>query len=298
MLYLGVVKTERASLPSPSTGHTADRGGPSPHVDARAAADRPAETRRAGLSLPLVYEDEALLVVDKPSGQPVHPSPSHRVNTLIQELREAYAGRAGNIKLAHRIDRETSGLLVATKDDECNDHLHTQFRERRAHKVYLAIVVGHIDPPEGSIELPLGLVPGGAVRVRMWVRADGAPCHTVYRTVATTERHSLLEIELLTGRQHQIRAHLAHVGHPLVGDKIYGPSEQLFLAALRRPLTAAELQLLELPRHALHSHRLVIEHPWYGRQLELQAPLPADLRALLGGGGAAPAETPGGAQRR
>jgi len=233
------------------------------------------------ISLPLVYEDDALLVVDKPSGQPVHPSPSHTSGTLIQELRAAYGGTGQRLKLAHRIDRETSGLVVVTKDDECNDHLHTQFRERRARKVYLAIVVGQLDPPAGLIDLPLGLIPGSAVRVRMHVVPDGAPCRTVYRTLEALRGYSLLEVELLTGRQHQIRAHLSHIGHPLVGDKIYGPSEQLFLTSLRRPLNSEELALLELPRHALHAQRLTIVHPWHGRELQLRAPLPADLRELL-----------------
>ncbi len=229
----------------------------------------------------ILYEDDALIAVDKPAGMPVHPSPRHKKGTLIQILRAACGARARDIKLAHRIDRETSGIVLATKDDECNDLLHRQFRDRLTEKSYLAIVEGCPEPAEGLVDLPLVLAQESRLRLRMEVRPDGAPSASRYRTVERLAGFALVEVQPLSGRQHQIRAHMAALGHPLVGDKIYGPDEQYFLDGLDDRLSPEALRRLRLPRHALHAHRLVVRHPWWDDTLELCAPLPADLRAFL-----------------
>ncbi len=227
--------------------------------------------------VPYLFEDQAILVVDKPPGMPVHPSPRHRSGTLIQVLRAIYRPKGVDLKLAHRLDRETSGVVALTKDDECNDSLHRQFRERTAKKTYLALVMGVVDRDEGEIDAPLRLVEGSRLHVKMHVRPDGAPSRTMYRVVERLPAHTLLEVEPLTGRQHQIRAHLAHLGHPIVGDKIYGPDETLFLKNLAGELDLDDVRRLGMPRHALHAHRLVLDHPWWHMPVETAAPLARDI---------------------
>jgi 23S rRNA pseudouridine1911/1915/1917 synthase len=233
----------------------------------------------------VLYEDEAMVVVDKPAGLPVHPSASFHRHTLTYLLRERYPERTPH--LAHRLDRETSGVLVCARTLEDERALKASFEERRVDKSYLAIVEGCPDAPEGRIDLPLGR-PDEGLHLLMEVREDGAPARTRYRVVARAPRHALLALFPETGRQHQLRVHTAAIGHPIVADKLYGPEgPQPFLEYCEtREVDDDLLARLGHERQALHAHRLRIAHPRSGDAMDLEAPLAPDLCALwarLGG---------------
>lgn len=230
----------------------------------------------------LLYVDAQVIVVDKPAGLPVHPSPRWPQGTLVQWLWATFDdGRTRRIKLAHRLDRETSGAIVATRDDDSNQRLHRAFEEQRVGKRYVAIVVGAPEWDERVVDAPLGPDRGSAVRMRMGVRSDGAPCVTELRVIERLDGHAVVEATPRSGRQHQIRAHLAHVGHPILGDKIYGPDEGLFIAWHEGRQDPSLWARLGMRRQALHAQALTVPHPWRGEALEVLAPLPADLRARV-----------------
>ena len=230
--------------------------------------------------LTILYEDEALLVVDKPAGMLVHPAGVRLDGTVIGLLREQY----GNFQLdlAHRLDRETSGLLLLTRHPEASRRMKTAFKRRQVHKKYQAVVRGKPAWLERVVDLPLG-EDGGAVRVRQAVREDGAPASTRFRFLKRLgSDHALLEAEPETGRLHQIRVHLEAIGLPLVGDKIYGGDGSSFLEFRDNGLTPALLDRLGHWRHALHAAEIAFEHPVNGRSMAFFAPLPADLVELMG----------------
>ena len=245
--------------------------------------DYPArEKTEPDFPLSIVYEDEHLIVVDKPAGQLVHPTRVSVRNTLIDILR-ALAGPdpAGRPTLVHRLDRETSGLLLVARGRETARRLGLMLHRREIGKLYLAVAEGRPDPPEGLIDRPIGPDPDSSVAVRRKVRPDGDPARTSYRVLASGGGLSLLELRPETGRLHQIRVHLASIGHPLVGDKIYGPDEALYLDFVKRGWSAEHERRLGLRRHALHAAELFFTHPATGGKLRLRAPLPADLESLL-----------------
>jgi len=232
-----------------------------------------------------LYEDEALLVVDKPPGLPVHPSASYHKHTLTYLLRERYPEQTPH--LAHRLDRETSGVLVCAKTLEDERSVKGQFERRETAKTYLAIVEGLPEIEEGTIDRPMGR-PDEGLHLLMEVREDGSPAQTGYRVVARAAAHALVELHPRTGRQHQLRVHLAAIGHPIVADKLYGPEgpAPFYEYVEQREVTPALEARLGHPRQALHAHRLVLTHPRSGDPLELVAPLATDLRTLwesLGG---------------
>lgn len=233
------------------------------------------------LDFAVAYEDEDVLVVDKPAGLPVHPTARYHRHTLTWLLRERFG--EDRPVLCHRLDRETSGLVVCGKTRQAESALKRQFEARAVSKTYLAVVMGCPDGGLRLIDVPLGPAKGSAVRVRMGPRLDGAglPAQTELAVVERLHGRALVAARPLTGRQHQIRAHLAHVGHPIVGDKIYGEDEGLFLDFVEQGHTEEALARLELPRHALHAHRVELDHPRTGRRLTVESPLPADLEAYL-----------------
>ena len=218
------------------------------------------------IPLSILHEDDHLLVVDKPAGLVVHPAPGHFTGTLVNALLghgSALSAVAGPFKpgIVHRLDKETSGLLVVAKDDSTHRHLSRQFGRRSVHRVYLAVVRGIVQQDEGTIDAPVGRHP--VKRQQMAVQyGDGREAITRYRVLKRFSSATLMELTPQTGRTHQLRVHLAHLGHPILGDRRYGI-------------------LGGFPRQALHAHRLGFEHPHSGRRVEFVSPLPADLKKSI-----------------
>jgi 23S rRNA pseudouridine1911/1915/1917 synthase len=245
----------------------------------------PFEEPSAPRELPVVFEDQAIYAIDKPPGLPVHPSASYHRNTVSFILQEKF-GYAAAPRIAHRLDRETSGLLLCAKGLSHERVLKYAFETRRMQKTYLAIVRGELRAEAGSIDLPMAR-PKQGLHVLMEVRADGMPALTDYRVRARAPSHTLLELSPRTGRQHQLRVHLAALGHSIVGDKLYGlEREAPFLEVIESGLTPELVARLGHERHALHAFRLQLQHPVTKRELALEAPLSPDLVQLwarLGG---------------
>lgn len=236
--------------------------------------------------LVVLYEDEAILAVDKPPNVPVHPSGRHMADTLIQRVHAKYGAgheleRGGAPRLCHRLDRETSGIVLVGKHPQAHADVMRQFERRRVEKEYLAIVEGVPSRDGGVIDMPLGPARASEVELKIAVAVDGWPSRTDWRVVARHAGCALVSCSPFTGRQHQIRVHLQAIGHPVVGDKIYGPDEALFQKSLDGELDARDLALLGMPRHALHNHRVVFRSPASGENVEVVSALPADMRAYL-----------------
>jgi 23S rRNA pseudouridine1911/1915/1917 synthase len=228
-----------------------------------------------------IYEDEALLVVDKPAGLPMHPTATYHKHTLSYLLRQQYAEAPFVPRIAHRLDRETSGLVICGKTAEAERKLKRAFEQHAIRKTYLAIVRGRLVDDMGEIALPMAPALEG-LHVLMEVRAEGGlTAVTQYRVLARTDEHSLLALAPSTGRQHQLRVHLSAIGHPIVGDKLYGPEREApFLEYIETGLTP-ELELrLGLARQALHAYALSFQHPASGAACALDAPVPEDMLGL------------------
>lgn len=227
------------------------------------------------ISLRIVHEDEDLLIVDKPAGLVVHPSPGHADGTLANALLgrggvDAYGGIAGVRRpgIVHRLDRDTSGLLMVARTDLAQASLMAQLKARRIKKTYLALVQGSVAAAVGRIEAPIGRDPKH--RIRMAVVADGRAATTGYRVSERFDGWTLLELDLVTGRTHQIRVHLDAIGHPVAGDPIYGTG-----TSRRGPDGLARL--------FLHAWRLELTSPSHGSLIRAEAPLPAELEVVLAG---------------
>jgi 23S rRNA pseudouridine1911/1915/1917 synthase len=242
-----------------------------------------AEQRAQDIALAVVHEDESLIVIDKPAGLVVHPAPGNAegtlVNALLAHCRGSLSGIGGVERpgIVHRLDKDTSGLMVAAKTDRAHRHLAAQFARHDVERLYAAIVRGVPRPASGEIEGAIGRDPGNRKRMAV-VRTGGKPARTGYRTLERfAERATLVECRLATGRTHQIRVHMAHVGCPLVGDTTYG----------RRPRSAGDAldaAIAAFPRQALDAFVLGFEHPETGATLRFErahAPDLAELRRNL-----------------
>jgi 23S rRNA pseudouridine1911/1915/1917 synthase len=244
--------------------------------------DAPPETLvPEAIPLQIVHQDPAFLVVSKPAGLVVHPGAGRRTGTLVHALlglggNLSSAGGSSRPGIVHRLDRETSGLLVVARDDAAHRNLAAQFEARTVVKIYDAVVWGRPAPSRGRIEAPLGRHP--VARTRMAVRAGGRSAITQYVSMESLGAFTRLEVRILTGRTHQIRVHLKHLGHPIVGDREYGGARY---ASVRDP--ALRLALEHFDRLALHARRLEFQHPRSGEPLRFEAPLPADFAGLLHG---------------
>jgi 23S rRNA pseudouridine1911/1915/1917 synthase len=228
-----------------------------------------ADTRRPppaaeGVDVPVVYEDDDLLVVDKPAGLVVHPAPGHRGTTLVELLAGRAAGGAPERPgIVHRLDRETSGLLVVARTEPAHRALKAELEARRIEREYVTLVEGRPPARTGTIDAPLGRDRRRRTR-QSSDTDDPRPAVTHFAIEEELGAFSLLRVQLETGRTHQIRAHLQAIGHPVAGDPEYGTPGQLGLA-----------------RQFLHARRLVFAHPSDGHRVELASPLPADLAVVL-----------------
>ena len=226
----------------------------------------------------VLFEDADVLAIDKPAGLPIHPTAKFWRNTLTAVLRERYAGEP--MQVAHRIDRETSGVLLVARNAVAASWLKRAFARRAVDKSYLALVKGH-PPDEGVIDQPIKLL-DTPTHVMMGPAADGLTAVTRFRVVRRFAAHALCEALPETGRQHQIRVHLASIGHPIVGDKLYGAGERWFMRACDEGLGPELLAVFDgLARHALHAHRLTFPHPRTREPTTIVSPLPADLAAYI-----------------
>ena len=249
-------------------------GGEQVHIEARLEADE--QVTAEDMPLEVVFKDKALFVINKPPGMVVHPGAGNARHTLQNALlaldpKLAVVPRAG---LVHRLDKDTSGLLVVARTPEVHTKLVAALAEREVGRHYLAICTG-VMTGGGTVDEPIGR--HRSLRTKMAVRSDGRPSVTHYRLIKRFRSHTLASVELESGRTHQIRVHLAHIGYPVVGDPVYGGRRRLPAGA--SPELIAELNSFK--RQALHAARLKLVHPTTGRDVEWEAPLPADMVHLL-----------------
>ncbi len=246
----------------------------------------PRTIQPAAIPLTLLFEDDHLAVIDKPAGLVVHPAPGHWDDTLVNALvargTTLSGGAAGRPGIVHRLDRDTSGVMLVAKTDLAHRKLSAAIAARRVRRSYAALVWGHLEADQVRIEASVARHPRD--RKRMSISPEGRTARTDAAVVARFDVVDLLRLELHTGRTHQIRVHLEHLGHPIVGDPVYagGGSRRISGAARRR----AELLERATPRQALHAAALAFRHPMSGAPLEFHAEWPADLRdALVVAGG-------------
>ena len=234
-----------------------------------------AEAQAESIPLDIVYEDADLIVINKPAGMVVHPAAGHTSGTLVNavlahcpDLRGVGDAQGVRSGIVHRLDKDTSGLIIVAKSEAARDNLQRQFKSRNVAKVYVALVEGRLAPPQGLIDVPIGR--DKQQRKRMTVVADGRPSRTAYKAAEffgrTSKQYTLVEVKPQTGRTHQIRVHFAWLKFPIVGDTVYG----------RRRKTTLPLQ-----RHFLHAQSLTFRLPSDGREVTFTAPLPPDLSAVL-----------------
>ncbi|MBS0241768.1 MAG: RluA family pseudouridine synthase [Proteobacteria bacterium] len=254
----------------------------------------PAEPEPEAIALSVAYEDDALIVIDKPAGLVVHPAAGHATGTLVNAL-IAHCGASlsgiGGVKrpgIVHRLDKDTSGLLVVAKTDIAHRGLSDQFKahgaDGRLTRRYQALVWGIPFRQQGRVDAPLGRSRANRTRIAVTQGEDGRHAVTHYRVLETFTGEdgkplaSFIELELETGRTHQIRVHLAHIGHPVMGDPLYATGFQTGISRLGED---AALALTRLARQALHAAHLGFEHPETSRSLAFDSPLPSDISNLL-----------------
>jgi 23S rRNA pseudouridine1911/1915/1917 synthase len=235
-------------------------------VSVRVPAATDGDVTPEAIPLDVIYEDADILAVNKPAGMTMHPAPGHARGTLVNAVlahARDLSGVGGVLRpgIVHRLDRDTSGVVLVAKDDAAHHALARQLKDRTVEKVYLALVEGTPRPAEGAIDAPVARDPRN--RQRMAVVEGGRAALTAYRVVERLRGASLVEARPQTGRTHQIRVHFAAIGHPIVGDRLYGKPSPI------------------VGRQFLHAARITFAHPRTGERITLEAPLPGDLRRAL-----------------
>ncbi|MFN3944006.1 MAG: RluA family pseudouridine synthase [Allosphingosinicella sp.] len=247
--------------------------------EVRVPAPEPAHNIAQDIALDIVFEDEHLLVVDKPAGMVVHPAAGNPDGTLVNALLHHCAGRLSGIGgvarpgIVHRIDKDTSGLLVVAKTDVAHEGLAAQFKRHSMHRLYLAIVAGIPNPPAGTVDAALARSAANRQKMAIVAEDRGKRAVTHYRLVQPLRDAAMVECRLETGRTHQVRVHMTSIGHPLLGDPVYG----------RGRLTHRNLlNQLDFRRQALHAAELGFVHPVSKRNLSFKSALPSDIQELFG----------------
>lgn len=242
---------------------------PGDRIELEIPPPEPTAARAQEIPLDILFEDAALLVINKPAGMVVHPGAGHATGTLVNAVLghapEIVTGNAERPGIVHRLDRDTSGVLLVAKTDTALHELTRQFSGREIHKTYLALVQGVVKTPAAEIDAPLARDPHDRKKIAICANPNARAAVTRYRVLAQTEKFALLRVEPETGRTHQIRVHLAFIKHPVVADAVYGKRKND----------------LGLERQFLHAWRIRLKHPTTGRVLEFEAPLPKDLTEAL-----------------
>jgi len=241
------------------------------HVTVEVPDPEPLEVQPEAIPLNIVYEDASLIVIDKPPGMVVHPAPGHSGGTLVNALLHHCKDLAGiggveRPGIVHRLDKDTSGLIVAAKTDTCMQSLTRQFKERDIKKVYLALAKGIFESKTGVIDVPIGRHKIHRKKMSTHTSA-GREAQTRYEVLRQLDGFAYVQLFPRTGRTHQLRVHLASIGHPILGDRLYGGT--------------LGPGLPQIARQALHAHRLELTHPVTGNLLQLESPLPSDMEDLL-----------------
>lgn len=230
---------------------------------------QPAEIKAEAIPLSVVYEDDHMIIINKPRGMVVHPAAGNYSGTLVNALLEHcrdLSGINGVIRpgIVHRLDKDTSGVMVAAKTDQAHLNLALQIKDREASRKYIAIVHGNIKEEQGVINAPIGRHPVDRKKMAV-VFANSKTAITNFKTVERFGNYTVVECKLETGRTHQIRVHMAHIGHPVVGDPKYGPEKSHF----------------SINGQALHSAQLSLSHPVTGEKMCFSAPIPADMETII-----------------
>lgn len=243
-------------------------------------APRPARPIAEDLPLQIVYEDDDLVVVDKPVGMVVHPAPGHYTGTLVNALLfhcQALSGVGGEERpgIVHRLDKDTSGLMLVAKHDQSHRYLSAQLKSRQLQRRYVALVLGRMPDSEGVIDAPIARHPRQRQKMAV-IRPQGREARTHYEVRETFGPLHLLRLSLETGRTHQIRVHLAHIGRPVIGDPVYGPGP---VHLPHYPMVQSAIR--SFPRQALHAEHLRFQHPKTEDWMAFSAPVPSDMATLL-----------------
>jgi len=242
---------------------------------------KPAKPQPENIPLKIIYEDPDILVIDKPAGIVTHPAAGNYSGTIVNAVLFhchdlSSIGGVMRPGVVHRLDKDTSGILVMAKNDAAHQSLSKQFQDRTVVKAYLAIVLGRMPERVGSIESSIGRDPVSRIKMR-GAMSRGRTAVTHWKEIEAFPGASLLELRPLTGRTHQIRVHLSEMKHPVVADKLYGSKTGLKNISDTRTRAA----MANMKRHALHAHRLTITHPTTGEKMTFESPLPQDMRRTI-----------------